>query len=362
MALAEESRAVAAEIGDTRAEWRALQFLGELGFAGDAVDVAVPWIERALDLAGREGFVAGEAIGVYSLGVAHWILGDLVGAEELVAQSIELFRTLADSTERIRSPVNIAESDPEGHSAWLRLVFEDSFQPFFEISCDAVVSYALANQAGIARARGELARSRTLLDESAARFEKAADEPGQAAVLVRRAYIELAEGALSAARTNLERALELRRRLSDRRGLGLVLSGLGLVDTAAGDYENAEHHLAEARDIFRRAGDRWGLASTLWRTADLALARGSLDDAEAALEEARGVLDVTQRERWIANTLSGLAEVAMLRGESDRASTLLTEARERFAARNDTLGVAYADERLRKLAKAPAKGARRGAG
>jgi predicted ATPase len=363
MALAEESHAIASEIGDARAEWRALQFLGEFGVATDAVEVAVSWIERALDLAGREGFAAAEATGIYSLGVAHWILGDLVGAEELVAQSIEIFRTLEGSSERIQSPVNIAEitSELEGRPG-LRLVFEDSLQPFVEISCDAAVSYALASRAGIARARGDLPRARTLLDESAARFESAGDETGSATVLVRRAYIELAEEELPAARAYLEEALDLRRRLNDRRGLGLAIAGLGHIDTIAGDYASAEQHLAEARDIFRRAGDRWGLASTLWRTADLAFARGDIDEAEAALQEARSVLGETQRERWIANTLSGLAEVALLRGDVDRASALLADARERYAARDDALGVANVEERLRGLAKSSAKGGQRRAG
>jgi predicted ATPase len=363
MALAEESRVVAAEIADSRSEWRALQFLGELGVASDSVEVAVPWIERALELAGREGFAAAEAIGVYSLGVAHWILGDLVGAEELVSQSIEIFRGLPGSPERIPSPVNIAEitSELDGRPG-LRLVFEDSLQPFVEISCDAAVSHALMNQAGIARERGELGRARTLLDESAARFEAAGDEHGRAAVLVRRGYFELAEGALVEARADLERALDLRRRLNDRRGVGLVLSGLGLIDTKAGDYLSAEQQLVEARELFRRAGDRWGLASSLWRTADLAFVRGRLDDAESALQEALAVLGETQRERWIANTLSGLAEVALLRGDVDRASALLADARGRFAARDDSSGVAHVDERLSSIAKDSAKGARSAAG
>jgi len=130
-----------------------------------------------------------------------------------------------------------------------------------------------------------------------------------------------------------------------------VLAGLGLIDTTAGEYRSAERHLAEARDVFRRAGDRWGLASTLWRTADLAFARGELDDAEAALLEARTVLGPTQRERWIANTLAGLAEVALLRGDEIRAAALLADARDRYAARDDALGVADAEERLSDLAK-----------
>ena len=352
---ARESHAVASEIGDAGAEWRALQFLGELALASDQCDIAMPWLERALELARRDGFAAAEATGVYSLGVAHWVLGDLARAEELVTESIDLFRALAGSPEPIPSPVNMAEirSTQPGGGSRLPVVFEDTLQPFVEISSDAAVSYVLVNQAGIVRARGDLARARALLDESSARFEDARDEAGTAAVLVRRAYVELAEGDVPEARAALAEALELRRAQGDRRGVGLALAGLGSIEITAGDYESAERLLAEARDLFRRAGDRWGLASTLWRTADLAFARNRLDDAEAALREAQGVIGATQRERWIANTLAGFAEVARLRGDTERASALLEEARERYAARSDALAVADVEERLRSLAKEP---------
>ncbi len=348
LARTEQSYGVATEIGDKYAEWRALQFLGECGVASDAADVAMPWLERALELAGREGFAAGEAICVYSLGVAYWILGDLDHAEQLLDESIELFRALDGSRVRMTSPVNFAEvrSRQPGGMPGLRVVFEDTLQPFVELTCDTAVSYALANQAGIVRARGDLRRARALLDESAAGFEAADDALGTAAVLVRRAYLELDEGDLVAARRAFEQAFELRCEHSDRRGLGLVLAGLAFVDTTAGKYDSAERYLAEARELFRRAGDRWGLASTLWRTADLAFADGRLDDAETALIEARVVLGATRRERWIANTLAGLAEIALLRDDVERASMLLMEARERYATRNDALGVADVEARL----------------
>jgi predicted ATPase len=352
LALAEESHAVASEIGNAHHEWRALQFIGEYGVASDATEVAVPWLERALELARRERFSAGEAISIHSLGVAAWIAGDLPSADDLVAQSIEAFRALEGSSEMIPSPLNIAEirtSQPEGRPG-LRHLFEDTLQPFVEISCAAAVSYALANQAGIARVRGDLSRARALLEESEARFRAAGDDTGLATVLVRSAYTSLTEGDVAAAHVQLERALDLRASLSDRRGRALVLSGLGLVETIAGDYDNAESNLAEALDIFRRAGDRWGLASTLWRTADLAVARGGLDDADAAQQEALSVLGATQRERWLASTLAGLAEVALLRGQTERAAVLLAGARERYAARADALGVEIVDERLRSLA------------
>jgi predicted ATPase len=350
-AYMEESCAVAAEVSDARAEWRALQFLGEFGLAGDAADVAQPWLERALELARREGFIAGQAICVHSLGIVHWILGDLALAEEHMARSIELLDGLDDPGELIPSPVNIVEfrTNQPGGGAGMRVVFQDSLQPLVEISRDAAVGYALANRSSIARVRGDHLRARQLLDQSARRFARSGDEAGQAAVLVRRAYLEFTECALPAARVLLQNALDLRRSHGDRRGVGLALAGLGFIDTEAGEYGSAARHLAEACDIFRRAGDRWGLASTLWRVADLACAEGSLDEAEAALEEARWVLEVTGRDRWIANTLAGLAEVALRHGDADRARELLFDARGRYAARHDTLGVADVDERLAAL-------------
>jgi predicted ATPase len=351
--LAEESYSVASEIGDAHGQWRALQFLGELGLAGDAIDVATPWLERGLALARSEGFAPEEAIGVYSLGVAHWILGDLARAEELVGESVDLFGALIGSSEEIISPVNISEirTSPTDGRPGLRVVFEDTLQPFLEINCAAALGYVLANQAGLVSARGDLSRARGLLEESALRFEELGDERGRAAVLVRRAYLEFAEGALAAARSTLQDALVLRRDQGDRRGLGLVLVGLGLIDTAAGEYGRATAQLAEAREMFRRAGDRWGLASTLWRIADLAFAQDRLDDAEAALQEARSVLGATGRERWIAHTLAALAEIALLRGDVERGQALLGDARDRYTARADARGVADVEERLRGIAK-----------
>ena len=351
-ALAEESHAVAVEIGDRRSQWRALQFLGEVGVASDSAD-AVPWLQRALAFARAEGFAAAASLGVHSLGVAHWMLGGLTDADRLLEESITGFRALEDSAETIPSPLNIAEirTDRLERRPGVQLLFEDTLQPFVEVSCGTAVSYALANQAGVARGLGDLSRAHALLDESRARFEAAGDSAGLATVLVRGAYISFVEGDLDAARRQLQGALELRTRLRDRRGRGLALSGLGLIETTGGEHDAAEQYLAEARYIFRRAGDRWGIASTLWRTAELAIARDELDDAEAALEEAHAVLRVTQRQRWIANTLTGLAEVAVLRGDDERAVELLSDARDRYALRDDALGVASVDQRLAQLAK-----------
>ncbi|MGE5272864.1 MAG: ATP-binding protein [Verrucomicrobiota bacterium] len=350
VAHARESLDVAVEIGDREAEWRALHFLGGFAITYDVGD-AFDWIEQALALARRERFAAAEAIGIYALGVAHWFTGDPDAAEDLVAQSIEVFRGLSDRSEHIPSPANISEMRLPGVDGrpGFRVVLEETLQPFVEVSCDGALSYAIANQASLARVRGEFDRARALLDESSRRFRGAGDERGQTDVLVRRAFLHLAEGATADARDCLEQGLAFRRRSNDRRGIGLILSGLALIDTDAGDYENAELRLDEARSMFRRAGDRWGLVIALFRTAELEIELRRIEAAEAALEEARAVLGETQLERWNAHTFAALAEVALLQDDRQRAVELLGEARERYAGKRDSIGVAAVDDRLRSL-------------
>jgi predicted ATPase len=350
---AQESYEIAAELADSPAQWRAMQRLGEVAIGYDDAGAAVRRLEPARELARREGFAAPEAVSVYSLGVVRWLLGDLAGAEELLIESTASFRSIAGSPERIQSLLNIAEvrpADPSG-APRERIVFEETLQPFVEISCDAAIAYVLANQATIARLRGQPDRARALLDEVAARFAEMSDERGQADVLVRRAYLELDQASPRAARECLERALELRRAMSDRRGVGIVLSGLGLVETVSGHYDLAEQPLAEARELFRRAGDRWGLVSSLWRTADLAMARSRFADAQAALEEARSVVGETERQGWIAVTVATLAEVAQLRGDAGRAAALFEQASERYLSSGDEAAATRMQARVKSLAK-----------
>jgi tetratricopeptide (TPR) repeat protein len=350
---ARESCEIAAELADPRAEWRARQRLGEIAVGYDDAPEALRTLESARALAAREGLAASEAVSAYSLGVARWLLGDLAGAEALLTESVASLRRLAASAERILSPLNIAEmrsGDPGGQPG-LRIVFEETLQPFVEISCETAIGYLLANQATIARVRGELGRARDLLDEADARFGQAGDERGQADVLVRRAYLELAEGSTDDARVCLERSLELRQGMRDRRGVGMVLMALGIVETVAGRYERAEPPLSEALQLFRRAGDRWGLASSLWRIADLVIAQGRLDEADATLQQARAVVGATERKRWIAVTVATQGEVARLRGEQGRARALFAQAREHFLAGGAEDGAATIEGRLQSLAK-----------
>jgi hypothetical protein len=57
----------------------------------------------------------------------------------------------------------------------------------------------------------------------------------------------------------------------------------------------------------------------------------------------------TQRERWIANTLAGWQGRLLRRRRTGR--NVLRSSADRYAARDDALGVSSIDERLAQLAK-----------
>jgi predicted ATPase len=161
-AHAQESYEIACELTDMQAQWRALQRLGEFAVSYDDGNSALDLFERERELALSAGLAAYEAISDYSLGVARWLLGDLEGAEQLLIESADAFGALGESPERIPSLLNIAEmraADSTGRPG-LRIVFEETLQPLIDSSCDAAVGYVLANQATIARLRGEPERAR----------------------------------------------------------------------------------------------------------------------------------------------------------------------------------------------------------
>jgi predicted ATPase len=358
---ADESLELARALGDADAEWQALQFLGGTAVTDEDPAAGLRLLEEALALARREHFAAREALGTYSLGTVAWLAGDLERAEALMVEGLDALRALGDSNDRIPAPVNLTEVLLEGSHLGPRVLFEETRQPFYEVTPRQAAGYVLGNLVYVERARGDFARARVLIDEAAALFELDGDDRGAADVLSRRAFLELLAGRPAEAERAFLEALELRRRLNDRRGVGLVLSGLGHLATTQGDHEAAERYLAESRAIFRRAGDRWGLTGALWRTADLALVRGRPEEAEAALEEARTTIGETGHSRWLAQTLVGLAEAAELQGDVERAASLRAVARERLAERGGSAVARAIDARLVESAK-PAQTGRKAPG
>jgi predicted ATPase/tetratricopeptide (TPR) repeat protein len=347
LAKVEEASSLARELGDSELEWLTFHFRAAVEIADDEGTSAASYYRPALVFAREHGLAAAEAVSTYSLGAAAWVAGDPVEAERLCAESFALFGALVDSDESVPALVNAAEMIlPNPDRLGVRLVFEDTLQPFAEISCRVAAGYVLINWANLVRSAGDDRRARELLEQGLSHFTDSGSDQGRADSWARLAHVELSEGNLDEAADLFERARRVREQLGDRRGGALALVGLGQVATRRGEHERAADLLQEALDTFRRAGDRWGLISTLWRIADLELARDRPAVAEERLEEALAVVGETRRVRWTAVTCANLAELVLRRGDEARARELLERALEGFEARGDTRWAEYVQLRL----------------
>ncbi len=130
--------------------------------------LAASYYEPALAFAREHGLAAAEAVSAYSLGAAAWVAADVAEATRLCAESFELFGALEDSEESVPALVNVAEMirlDPDAPG--VRLAFEDTLQPFADISCRVAAGYVLLNWANVVRSVGDDREARALLERGA---------------------------------------------------------------------------------------------------------------------------------------------------------------------------------------------------
>jgi predicted ATPase len=347
LAKVEEALSLARRLGDPALEWRTFHFRAAVEIAADDGVRAASYYEPALALAREHGLAAAEAVSAYSLAAAAWVAGDVAEAQRLCAESFDLFGALVSSEESVPALVNVAEMvRPDPAAPGLRLAFEETLQPFADITCRVAAGYVLINWANVVRYVGDDAQARALLEDGLSHFERIGSEQGVADAWARLANVELSGDRLDEAADLFERARASRERLGDRRGVALALVGLGQVATRRSEHTRAADLFQEALATFRRAGDRWGLASTLWRIADLELARDRPSVAEERLEEALAVVDETRRVRWQAVTCANLAELALLRADEGRARMLFERALAGFEARGDARWVEHVRARL----------------
>jgi predicted ATPase len=343
----EEALSLARQLADPALEWRTIHFRAAVEIADDNGARAASFYGPALLLAREHGLAPAEAVTAYSLGAAAWVAGDIAEAERLCAESFALFSALEDSDESVPALVNVAEMfRPDPDAPGVRIAFEETLQPFSDITCRAAAGYVLINWANVVRSAGDDRQARALLEDGLAHFERIGSDQGQADTWARLANLELVGGRLDEAADLFARARRLREQLGDRRGGALALVGLGQVATRRSQHDRAADLLQEAADTFRRAGDRWGLVSTLWRIADLERARGRPAAAGERLEEAFAIVSETRRVRWKAVTAANLGELVLLRGDQARARELLEGALAGFEARGDAQWAEHVRARL----------------
>lgn len=174
--------------------------------------------------------------------------------------------------------------------------------------------------------RSKLLKARQDLDEAWAavrEVEETARAHGwgrlEAEALAEQADIARVRGDFPAARRLFEHALLSYRELDDPQGVADTLRSLSAVSIQLGNPDGAEHLLQDARDAYTLLGDRFGAAMCLAGLGDIARVRRRWDEATRWFRESLTVLRALGHRSGVALGLHGLAEVQRLTGHLEEA-------------------------------------------
>ena len=342
MRLAEQALEIYRELGDIRSTCRTLNSMAPPAYAQDDLGGAEGFYRASLEAAGA-GYEPGRASALQGLGVIRWYRGDRDQGEDLLQQSLRLFRSVGDPSELAPPLLDLGEVlVPEPVTGTLRMTFQETFSSFQDVPCPTAVGYVLGNLGMIARGEHDLARARASLEEALSVFEDLGDDRAIGHALGRLGNLATAEGDHRRARALLERSVEIRRKIGDARGMSLAESNLGALAIAEGDLEAAATILERTAEIFRRRGDRWGYAGTLGNQSSLALARGDRAEARRSLERSLVTIDEIGIARWRGWALVQLGALARIADDEERAEAQVREALEIFRRVEDVRGVEHA--------------------
>jgi class 3 adenylate cyclase/tetratricopeptide (TPR) repeat protein len=147
-------------------------------------------------------------------------------------------------------------------------------------------------RASLASALGQICAHGAAYNEAHSWFQRARDEYvhvrdplGESAVLIETANAYRLQGDLARARSVLEESLRMAGERGDEAWVARAYHVLGNVMTEASDLKSARKWMHESLRVRRKLGDKPGIASMLLNTAVVAFLEHGLDEASALLSE-----------------------------------------------------------------------------
>lgn len=364
-ALAEQALALARELGNQRAESRALwNFLLVYMYSG-RMDLGIPYGEQSAEIARKAGFQDRLAYALQDLSLAYMSVGELQNGRRALLEALPLWRALGNKPTQAETLINI------GFERMLSAEFDEAvaaYEEGYAIAASIQNAWGQVNgrafMSQIYLARGEID---TALAVQNAFIPKARGlgHPGSALVLVQQAwtyallglpekarplaeeavadsvnfapFLHYAQGvaAVYALREgDADRAHELLHaslRLREQKTLLIIDIVLALVDA---EFQLVEKKLDAATQtiddllaLLNRSGARYFLLDALRLKTEILLAQDRKDEAMAALLAARQAATQIGFLPHLWQILAHLAQFAQQKGETTQAQAFLDEAR-----------------------------------
>ncbi|MFL5626974.1 MAG: tetratricopeptide repeat protein, partial [Ktedonobacteraceae bacterium] len=261
---------------------------------------------------------------LYGAGFMALVQGDDERAEELLGESLALFRQIGDKpgmAKALRILGNLANSRNTYGTA--RELLEEALELYRELADQRGMAFTREVLAQVAAFQGSYARARELLEENLVLYKTLDEKYNTAYPLYHLGRVHfLARSDQGKARALAEESLSLFREVGNKRFIAYVLSFLGQVYLQQGELARAHALVEESVVLFKELGYQIGLAEALIAFARVAVCQGELAMARASYEESWRLLRELKGKELSAACLEGLGEVATAQGAAEWAARL----------------------------------------
>jgi len=256
-ALAEKSRALYQELGDTQGIALSLRLLAGVAGRSRTLTAARMLNEEALALFREVGDKEGAASSLHNMGLLALAQGEFAEARALLEESLALHREVGNKAGMAHSLSALASAlfDSEGSPSTIRALLEESLTLAQEVG-DKEASGSSSSLSGkLALSQGDIATARRLLEKSLVINREIGNREHTADTLFHLARVEAHQGDHVAARALYEESLAMAARGGDSKGLiPSCLEGLADVVAAQGEFTWAARLLGTAEALREALG------------------------------------------------------------------------------------------------------------
>jgi predicted ATPase/class 3 adenylate cyclase/DNA-binding CsgD family transcriptional regulator len=253
-ALAEKSRALCQELGDTRGIALSLRLLAVVAARRGTLTTARMLNEEALALFREVSDKEGVALSLYNLGWLVIVQGEYAKGRALLEESLELHRELGNKAGIAHSLSALASAlfDSQGDPATIRALLEESLALSREMGDKEGIATFFILSGQLALNQGDIATARSQAEKSLVINREIGDRENTAESLFLLARLEARQGDNVAARALYEQSLAIAKEGNSKWDIDLFLEGLAGVVAAQGEPAWAAR-LYGAAESFRDA-------------------------------------------------------------------------------------------------------------
>jgi tetratricopeptide (TPR) repeat protein len=306
----ETALAIAAELGETDYQLRALRALWAEAINSGEFQRALLLAEQFEALAGQNGSADDQIVSDRLIGTALHFLGEQEKALAATERMLERYVASVARSQAVRYQFNqkVSARIIRGRVLWLRGQTDSALRDIEENVAEALTldhTMSLCNV--LTQAACPVALLAGALETAEYYIELLRDHTEARALDIWYTYANCFEGALEIARGNVQEGLErLQPGMEQLRRIGFGhyrtsflmtrARGLLLVDRAT----DADAAIVEAMDICQRTGERWCLPELHRLAGEIMLRRESAADIDAAIQAFQRALQLAREQQALA--------------------------------------------------------------